>query len=99
MGGAARLTLIYPSTGLSVELLHPRLVLFTLVGQHFGLGSIPALVRALAFLKTARHIVPFVLGTRTQGCVTRVILVGLVQVLLVVVPAVMHAAMGIGIIE
>ena len=62
--------------------LHPFLVFLPLNGQGFGLGSVSGRVRVLAFLKTIRHLVPFVAGTRAQGYVVRIILKSPVQVLL-----------------
>ena len=55
---------------------------FPLNGQHFGHGSFSGRVCLLAFLKTIRHLVPFVVGTRAQGYVVWIILIDLVQVLL-----------------
>jgi hypothetical protein len=94
MGEAARLTRVYPSTGRRVQLLHVSLVFFTLLGQRLGLGSISSPVRALTFLKTTRHVAPFINGARAEGYVVRILLVSLVQVLLVTASAIMHVVGG-----
>lgn len=65
MEGDSPLTRIYPSTGSRMQLLHLRLVFFSLIGQSFGPGPVSSRVRALAFLKAIRHLVTFVVGTRT----------------------------------
>lgn len=73
-----------------MQLLHPCLVCFALVGQHLGFGSISARVCKPTFLKTTPHLVSFVVCTCTQGDVVRIILVDLVRVLLVASSTVIH---------
>jgi len=85
-----RLTLKYPSNGISVELLHPCLVSPTLIGQRLGPGLVSGRVRLFTFLKAMLHAGPFVVGTRAQGYIVWVPLVGRFRILLTMGSMMMH---------
>jgi len=89
-GEATPLTLKYPSSGFSVQFLHHFPVFPTLIGQRLGRGLVSGRIQLLTFLNATRLVGPFLIGTRAQGYVVWVILVGRFRVLLMMGSMVMY---------